>query len=66
MTELICRNCGYGSGGHKWKARVPHPVSCPRCNSYRWDGDWQNGRQPTGEHLEGDPIAHYDTTSERK
>ncbi len=61
MTELTCRVCGYGSGEHKWTPRKGRtPVSCPRCKSYLWAGkSW-------GEHLEGDPLAQYDTTGERK
>ena len=32
LPELTCAVCG-----HSWNPRVPNPVECPNCKSYKWN-----------------------------
>ncbi len=33
FNMMLCKLCG-----HEWKSRKVHPLACPRCKRYDWDG----------------------------
>ena len=41
-NALKCLRCGW-----KWEPRLPEPVQCPRCKSYKWKEQIKKGKSET-------------------